>query len=370
MGIMRLMSTPRSVFIEITHACNLRCRYCSFFTTAAETGGDLPKEEWLDFFEELGRCAVLTVTLSGGEPFCRGDLAQILQGIVRNRMRFYIITNGTQIRDEIASYIASTKRCDGVQVSLDGSTPATNDPFRGEGSFTQAVQGIRILKKNGIPVSARVTVHKKNLLDLENVAGLLLDDLGLSHFSTNSTSYLGRCRFAAGDLQLDVQERSLAMQTLFQMKRRYPGRVTGSAGPLADVELWLAMERARNGGTAGVPGGGYLSSCAMPSFQIAVRADGMLVPCNQLPDMTLGRINRDALGEIWRSHPDLQRLRKRRDIPLRRFSSCAACRYNRYCTGSCPAIALNSAGDAYSPSDEACLSRFLASGGTLPGDNG
>ncbi|MFQ5944330.1 MAG: radical SAM protein, partial [Anaerolineales bacterium] len=63
-----VMSTPRSVDIEITARCNLRCRYCYFFNNPAVEYADLPAEEWLTFFEELGQCGVMTVTLAGGEP--------------------------------------------------------------------------------------------------------------------------------------------------------------------------------------------------------------------------------------------------------------------------------------------------------------
>jgi MoaA/NifB/PqqE/SkfB family radical SAM enzyme len=90
-------------------------------------GQDLSKEEWLQFFEELNRCAVMNVTLQGGEPFCRKDLPELVEGIVRNRMRFNILSNGTLITDEMAAFLASTGRCNGVQVSIDGSVPTTHD---------------------------------------------------------------------------------------------------------------------------------------------------------------------------------------------------------------------------------------------------
>ena len=82
-GAMRVMKTPKSVDLSITNRCNLRCRYCSHFTSAGDSGSDLPKEEWLQFFEELNRNAVLNVCLTGGEPFIREDLEDLIEGIVR-----------------------------------------------------------------------------------------------------------------------------------------------------------------------------------------------------------------------------------------------------------------------------------------------
>ena len=167
---MKLMRTPRSVDLSVTNRCNLQCTYCSHFTSAGDVSQDLPQEEWLQFFEELNRCAVMNVTLQGGEPFCRKDLQELIEGIVRNRMRFNILSNGTLITDEMAAFLASTGRCDGVQVSIDGSIPMTHDACRGEGNFYKAMRGIKSLQKYNVPVHVRVTIHKHNVRDLESPA--------------------------------------------------------------------------------------------------------------------------------------------------------------------------------------------------------
>lgn len=118
---MRVMRTPRSIDIEITNRCNLRCKYCAHFSSPGDVDNDLPKEEWFKFFEELNRCAVMDVTLSGGEPFHRQNITEIIESIIHNRMRYAILSNGTLITDEMAKFLAETKRCNSVQVSIDGS---------------------------------------------------------------------------------------------------------------------------------------------------------------------------------------------------------------------------------------------------------
>ena len=213
----RIMRTPRNVDIEITSRCNLRCRYCYFFDNPAVEYHDLPTDEWLKFFDELGRCTVMNVCLAGGEPFILKDLPVLLDGIVRNRMRFSILSNGGLINDKIASYIANTGRCDSVQVSVDGSCPETHDACRGKGSFEGAIRGIRILQRNEVPVSVRVTIHRQNVNDLENIAEFLLKDLGLNGFSTNAAGYLGSCRQNADEVLLTAQERQVAMESLLRL---------------------------------------------------------------------------------------------------------------------------------------------------------
>jgi SynChlorMet cassette radical SAM/SPASM protein ScmE len=327
---------------------------------------DLPKEEWLQFFEELNRCAVMNVTLQGGEPFYRKDLSELVEGIVRNRMRFNILSNGTLVTDEMAAFLASTGRCDGVQVSIDGSVPTTHDACRGEGNFLKAMQGIKSLRNHNVPVSVRVTIHKHNVRDLENVAKLLLEDTGLPGFSTNSASYMGLCRKNTDQVQLTVEERSLAMKTLLELNKKYNGRISAAAGPLAEAENWLEMEKALQEGQDSMEGRGFLSACNGPTSQIAVRADGVMVPCVQMSHVGLGRINKDALEKVWQEHPEMKRLREWHKILLTDFEFCEGCDYLNYCTGNCPALAYTILDKDDHPSPDACLKRFLEAGGRLP----
>jgi SynChlorMet cassette radical SAM/SPASM protein ScmE len=363
-----VMATPRSVDIAITDRCNLRCSYCSHFSSASETGLDLGTDEWLQFFDELGRCGVMSVTLQGGEPFSRDDLPALIAGIVKNRMRFSILTNGTLITNELAALLASTKRCDSVQVSVDGSLPVTHDAFRGKGTFEKALKGLEALKSHGIPVTVRVTIHRKNVHDLDAIARLLLDEIGLPSFSTNAASHMGLCRRNSDQLELTIGEQVLAMESLLVLAARYHGRITATAGPLSEARMWAAMEHARRKGLPPEAGKGALTGCGGPMSKLAVRSDGVMVPCCQISHLELGRINRDDLGALWRGHPGLRRIRERHAIPLESFDFCRGCEYIGYCTGGCPALAYTTVGLENHPSPDGCLRRFLEGGGRLPRD--
>ncbi len=363
---MRIMKTPRTVDLDITNRCNLRCKYCFHFTSAGDVGVDLPKEEWLQFFEELNHCAVMEVCLSGGEPFCREDLKELIEGIVRNRMRFSILSNGTLITGETAAYLASTSRCNSVQISIDGSGADTHDICRGDGNFLKAMAGINNLKKHNVPVAVRVTIHKRNVRNLEAVARFLLDETGLPGFSTNAASYFGLCAKNAEQVQLTVEERSIAMETLLRLNKRYNGRINGAAGPLAEGKSWGRMEKARLSREDILPGRGRLTACGCHMSKIAIRADGAIVPCNMLSHIKLGQINRENLQDVWLNHPEMKKLKIRRNIPLNDFEFCKGCEYINYCTGNCPAMAYTILGEVDHPSPDSCLRKFLDDGGKLP----
>ncbi|MBN1439766.1 MAG: SynChlorMet cassette radical SAM/SPASM protein ScmE [Anaerolineales bacterium] len=360
-----VMRTPRSLDLEITAQCNLRCRYCYYFHNPAVEYQDLPTNEWLSFLEELGSLGVMELTLSGGEAFLRPDIRLLISAIVKNRMRFRVLSNGALIDDDLAAFLAQTGRCNCVQVSLDGASPEVHDSCRGTGSFLGAVRGIRTLRRHGVKAAARVTIHRRNVGDLENIARLLLEDLGLEDFGTNAAGYLGSCRIHAEDILLTTAERQQAMDTLLRLEARYPGRIQAAAGPLAEGKMWRAMEDARRRGASASALGGRLTACGCTFERLTVRADGGIVPCSMLAHLVLGRINRDKLQEVWLESPRLKEIRGRSAVSLDSFEFCAGCEYRPYCTGNCPGLAYALLGRIDHPSPDACLRRFLADGGRL-----
>ena len=124
--------------------------------------------------------------------------------------------------------------------------------------------------------AVRVTIHRKNVHDLEGVAKLLLEDIGLSSFSTNSAGAMGLCRNNAEMIQLTTEDRMLAMQTLLRLAKRYNGRVNAMAGPLAEARVWHGMEEARREGRPSMPNRGSLTGCGCYKSGLSVRADGVI----------------------------------------------------------------------------------------------
>jgi len=151
----------------------------------------------------------------------------------------------------------------------------------------------------------RVTIHRNNVHDLEGIAHLLLDELGLSDFGTNSAGYMGTCRANADGVLLNIEERKQAMATLLHLTAKYDGRISANAGPLTEARMWRRMEEARSQGKPAFHNGGRLTGCGCPSNKISVRADGAIVPCNMLAHVELGRINRDSLADTWQNSPAL-----------------------------------------------------------------
>ncbi|HPT17776.1 MAG TPA: PqqD family peptide modification chaperone, partial [Kiritimatiellia bacterium] len=232
-----LHEAPRAFDVSLTGRCNLRCGYC-FYADEMVGRSDLPPARWLEFFRELDGLAVRSLTLSGGELFLRPDLGSLLDALVAARMRYSILTNGTLVTEETVALLQEGRRrvrLDSIQVSIDGSRAEIHDASRGVGSFAKALRGLRILKAAGLPATARVTVNRHNVGDLDDIVRLLLDDVGLARIGTNDAMPLGAGCAHREDVVLAPAQRVEAMRALVRLEKAYPGRIQASAGSLA---LW------------------------------------------------------------------------------------------------------------------------------------
>lgn len=354
----RVMGAPASVDIAITGRCNLACRYC-FYADEMVALRDLPEARWLALFEELGRLAVQRVTLTGGEIFTRADLFELLDGVIASRMRYSLLTNGTLITEAVLARFTEGRRrqrLDSIQVSIDGSRAEVHDRSRPE-SFSRALRGLRLLHEAGFPVTVRVTVNRHNVDDLEAIAALLLEDVGLSGFSTNEAFGCGATARDAA-VMLSPAQRAQAMATLARLAERYPGRIGASAGPLAYAREFERIDAAMARGETGFAGRGTLCGCGGMWSKLAVLHDGTWVPCHNLSALALGRIGEDAMQDVWLRHPLMQRLRARHRISLARFASCRACVYRGFCTGGCPGGAVFETGEVDAPNLATCALRL------------
>jgi SynChlorMet cassette radical SAM/SPASM protein ScmE len=335
------LKMPREVIIALTGRCNLACKYC-YYADEMVARSDLPRESWLNFFKELSSIGVMHVILSGGEPLTRPDFWDLLDGVVENKMRFGILTNGTLINDQVAESLRNyQKRIDNIQVSIDGSCPETHDVIRGHGSFVRTLRGIDALIKFNLPWSVRVTINKLNVNDLEATLYFLHEKLGLQNIGVNEAYPRGAGHCNHSMLDMSPIERRKSFQVMQSFDKKYPGVVNGmQAGPLVIANLIAKINEARATGDCSFrENTGYLSGCSIMWHKISVLHDGTYVPCHQLPQITLGKIGEQSLKDIWINSPKLLELRKRHTIPLDADPRCVDCQYQTYCTGGCPGIA-------------------------------
>ena len=105
------LSAPLRLVIDLTSRCNLRCAYCCFFSRPDESEKtDLPPERWVSLIDEAGKCGVLRVTLRGGEALLSPAFDAVLEAVIRNNMRFSLLTNGKIFTPELAARFVTAAR--------------------------------------------------------------------------------------------------------------------------------------------------------------------------------------------------------------------------------------------------------------------
>ena len=116
----------------VTYRCNARCYKCNTWK--------YPTSQEREFTPSLIRKIpnnLEFINLTGGEPFIREDLDEIIGIAVKKTKRLVISTNGYcsgRILDTAAKY----KNNIGIRISIDG-LPAKNDELRGlENGFDRA----------------------------------------------------------------------------------------------------------------------------------------------------------------------------------------------------------------------------------------
>lgn len=354
--------SPKNFDLSITGRCNLGCAYC-FYADEMVGRKDLPKQPWLDFFAELKTLGARSLTLSGGEVFMRKDLWELIDAIVDSKMRYNVLSNGTLINEKTIEKFMSGKRfkrLDSIQISIDGSCAEIHDKSRGSGSFQKALKSLLILQKAGFSVSVRVTVNRFNVDDLENIARLLIDDIGLHGFGTNDAMAMGAGCAHQDSITLTPGQRLIAMKTLVMLDERYPGRINASAGSLAEWRMFHEMEHAKATGEKATRWKmGSLSSCGCMYLKLAVHHDGMIAPCNMLASASLGYIGQNSIKDIWLNHDLLKEMRVRRNIPMSDVPGCEGCEWIPYCNGGCPGVIFSQTENMNLANPSSCYRLFI-----------
>lgn len=145
----RVTGLPATLTLSVLYACNSRCATCHVYENKAKV---LELDEYERIFKSLGR-APRWVTISGGEPFLRKDLGDILLAL-HKRCRPAIInipTNGTlpdrvaETVDRVAGRVGTTSLV--VNLSID-EVGAAHDRLRGfDGNWELAVTTANELKR-------------------------------------------------------------------------------------------------------------------------------------------------------------------------------------------------------------------------------
>lgn len=339
-----------SASIRVTNCCNLRCKHC-YAAAGKRLKDELTTEEIINMLSELKKIGAIRIFFTGGEPFMRSDLSEILGYATRNGFSVYISTNGTLVNDEVLERIKDLP-IKVFQVSIDG-TKETDERIRGvAGSFEKSVKALymakKILKKSEVTLA--YSLLKENVKDISDILDLAIK-AKIDTFALIPTVPMGR---ALENYDLSAEEKSSVFEdiiSLYEKKKRETGNninlsILCSPGVIPSRMVQISDK-----------GNGFV--CSFP-YILGIDANGDVYPCDGFIGMKqfkIGNIRKSKLEKLA-SAPLMQKIIADSDKTLN--GVCKKCNFLESCAGGCRAHAYIKYGNFSSP-DPLCQSFYQKS---------
>jgi uncharacterized protein len=325
--------------LNVSNACNLRCRYCyagggnygrpDDLMTEATAAGVL--EKFLGHFGRINR-----IQFFGGEPLLNPGLIQFVckliadkakRGEIAEPPRFGLVTNGTILTPEIIDLLS--RYSINVNVSLDGST-AVNDELRGRGTFDKVARFVDALECGGIDYAFEATYTAQHWKQGLSLCGLL--DFFFDRFHVSELHIPPVCLPEGHPLALDPQVAA----------RTYGDAVAYSLSNLRRGRRRVVLSFASRMMNAFLEARPLLPYCPAGSGTLSVDCRGGVYPCfmfTGIDDFCLGSIFEGSFLASPRSWEVLRRIAekdKTNDSLCRTcwaFPFCSGCHGADYITG-------------------------------------
>ena len=340
--VAEVVPTPRIVFWETTGACNLRCVHCrrSWLDAGpSELTTDQVKHRLIDGVVQAGWNSI--IVFSGGEPLMRSDLFDLLGYAQSQGVLCAVATNATLVTCSIAEEFRRLG-VSRVSVSLDGADAHTHDSFRGvDGSFDQALTGIRRLRDAGVEVQVNVTFTKKNQREASAMLDLVTT-IGACALHVFLLVPVGCGVRIPHDVRLDSHEVEKLLHFFDREATTRNMEIRATCAPQAQ-RVRLQRARLLRNQPQG-PGRGLAPSgkgCLAGGGVLFVDAVGKVFPCGYLP-IEVGDIVTTSLQEILARSEFLAQLRDVSKLQGR----CSGCDWAPRC-GGCRARAYGTTGNVF-----------------------
>lgn len=176
-GFPKLM--PMNYTVSLLYTCNSRCSTCNIWKKKAR---NLSVEEYRKIFKRIGR-SPYWVTFSGGEPFLRQDIVEIVSAVYQiSRPRIINIPSNGLLSSVIvekakAIALACPKAQIIINLSLDGIENQHDEIRNVPGNYKKAVSTfskLKALKLPNLSVGIHTVISRFNVETFPSIANQLL----------------------------------------------------------------------------------------------------------------------------------------------------------------------------------------------------
>jgi len=163
---------PVYVQFYVTARCNLTCEQCNIIYANSDVR-ECTIDEVKRIADNFAKMGVAIVLLTGGEPFARKDLPEIIHAFESRGVHVRMQTNGFATEEQIAWAVEAGGK--DISISLDSLQPAMQDKINGDfnESWHQALKAMALftkyLPKEGSFASLGCVLQPQNMGDIEDV---------------------------------------------------------------------------------------------------------------------------------------------------------------------------------------------------------
>lgn len=332
---------PITCVWEVTMGCNMHCGHCGS-SCAEPLKGQLTTEEALDLCDQIAQLGLKWVTLSGGEPLTRADIAELVKRLSGQGVSVNIITNGWLLEENMVKKLKDSGIAT-VAISIDG-TEKIHDKIRKEGAFANARRSFQYLQKHGIRTGAVTTITNQNI----EILGELKEELirmGVKTWQVQLGLPMGNLKdkpdwLLAPEKVQDIID--FCYETAKEGRIKiYPadclGYYTKKEMEIKKISYETDMVSLWDGCNAGIRGFGILH-------------DGKILGCTSIRDENFAfendSVKKHSLKDIWENGECFKWRRNFKKEEL--DGDCKTCVYGSKCLGGCPNTRLTMNGSIHS----------------------
>lgn len=278
---MKKINNPKEICIILTYRCNAKCNMCDVWHHPTKAEEEISLSE----IEKLPS-GLRFINITGGEPFIRRDIEQIIEVLRPKTERIVISTNGF-FTDRIVK-LFEMHRDLGIRISTEG-LQETNDGIRQiPHGFDKTMRTLLTLRRMGIKdIGFGMTVQDMNCRDLMPLYELS-DALGYefatatlhnSHYFHKSNNRIDNKEMVCGEFSKLVSEllKSNSVKKWFRAYFNY-------------------------GLMNYIYGGKRFLPCEMGTESCFVDPTGDIMACNGMEvKIPMGNIKQRSFDEIWNS---------------------------------------------------------------------
>ncbi|MBE6259714.1 MAG: radical SAM protein [Prevotella sp.] len=324
-----------SAMFELTYRCSEKCIHCynegaTRNDKEVSTRGDrveLTLDEYKRLIDELYDQGLMKVCLTGGDPFSKSFVWELIDYLYNKGIAFDVFTNGQRIVDDVEKLANYYPRL--VGVSIYSGIPDVHDSItRIEGSWERSMSVVHQLSALGVPMNLKCCVMRPNVKSYYMVADIAKRYGAVPQFEINLTDSIEGDKCVSKYLRMTSEQLEIVLRD-------------------DNVALYVGKEAPNYGGQSKPMD---KNPCGAGDNSFCITPEGNLIPCCSFHTL-LGNIKKQNVSKIVNESKELAYWR---GLKLSDYEECGQYDYCAYCN-LCPGNNFIEHGTPLKPSEVNCF---------------